>query len=106
MSVKFTDNTDAILEIINNAVKEALEEMGIKAVSEIKSNAPVDTGILRRSYEYVTKDFSVIVGTNIDYSIYVEFKPVNRGGRPHFRRSIESLQDEFQNILNRKLGGI
>lgn len=106
MSINFTDNTSVMIELINNAVKEALNEMGIKAVAEIKSNAPVDQGILRRSYTYVTRDFSVIVGTDIDYSIYVEFKPSNQGGRPHFRRSLESLQSEFQNILSIKLGGM
>lgn len=106
MSVSFTDNTDTIIELINAKVKEALQDMGIKAVAELKSNSPVDSGTLRRSYTYVAEEFSVIVGTDIDYSIYVEFKPSNQGGRPHFRRSLESLQGEFQNILNRKLGGI
>lgn len=106
MSIKFTDNTDAIIDIINAKVKEALQEMGIKAVAEVKANTPVDTGTLRRSYTYQCEDFSVIVGTNIDYSIYVEFKPSNKGGRPHFRNSLESLQGEFTNILNRKLGEI
>ncbi|WP_434794685.1 hypothetical protein TPDSL_17990 [Terrisporobacter petrolearius] len=106
MSVSFTDNTDTIIELINSKVKEALGEMGIKAVAEVKANAPVDNGILRRSYTYVTEDFSVIIGTDIDYSIHVEFKPSNKGGRPHFRNSLESLQSEFQNILNRKLGEI
>lgn len=106
MSVSFTDNTDAIIDMINAKVKEALQEMGIKAVSEIKANAPVDTGTLRRSYTYITEDFSVIIGTDIDYSIYVEFKPSNKGGRPHFRNSLEALQGEFQNILSRKLGEV
>lgn len=106
MAVNFTDNTNIIIEVINNAVKESLEEIGIKAVAELKANAPVDQGILRRSYTYIAEEFSVIVGTDIDYSIYVEFKPSNQGGRPHFRRSLESLQSEFRNILNRKLGGI
>lgn len=106
MSVSFRDNTDAIIDMINAKVKEALQEMGIKAVSEIKANAPVDTGTLRRSYTYITENFSVIVGTDVDYSIYVEFKPSNRSGRPHFRNSLESLQQEFEDILNRKLGEI
>ena len=106
MSINLQDNTNIIDDLIKQAVKSALKEMGIKGVAEVKSNSPVDTGKLRRSYKYVCDDFSVTIGTDIDYSIYVEFKPSNRGGRPHFRRSLESLESEFTNILKRKLGGI
>lgn len=104
--IKFEDNSDAIDKMIKQAIKEALREIGIKGVAEVKANAPVDTGTLRRSYIYECNDFSVTIGTSIDYAIYVEFKPSNRGGRPHFRRSLESLESEFTNILKRKLGGI
>lgn len=104
--IRFEDNTNVVDELIKQAIKEALKEMGIKGVAEVKSNCPVDTGALRRSYKYICDGFTVTIGTSIDYSIYVEFKPSNRGGRPHFRRSLESLESEFTNILRRKLGGI
>ena len=104
--INFDDNTDIRDRKIKQAVKSALKEIGIKGVAEIKSNCPVDTGTLRRSYTYKCNDFEVTIGTTIDYSIYVEFKPSNRGGRPHFRRSLESLEQEFINILKRELGAI
>ena len=104
--INFDDNTDVIDRKIKQAVKSALKEIGIKGVAEIKSNCPVDTGTLRRSYTYKCNDFEVTIGTSVDYSIYVEFKPSNRGGRPHFRRSLESLEQEFINILKRELGAI
>lgn len=104
--INFDDNTDIIDRKIKQAVKSALKEIGIKGVAEIKSNCPVDTGTLRRSYTYKCNDFEVTIGTSIDYSIYVEFKPSNRGGRPHFRRSLENLKQEFINILKRELGAI
>ena len=104
--INFDDNTDIIDRKIKQAVKSALKEIGIKGVAEIKCNCPVDTGTLRRSYTYKCNDFEVTIGTSIDYSIYVEFKPSNRGGRPHFRRSLESLEQEFINILKRELGAI
>lgn len=104
--INFEDNTDIIDRKIKEAVKSALKEIGIKGTAEVKSNCPVDTGTLRRSYTYKCEDFEVIIGTTIDYSVYVEFKPSNRGGRPHFRRSLESLEQEFVNILKRELGAI
>lgn len=100
------DNTDAIIEKLKKAVEEALKEIGITGVAAIQSNAPVDTGKLRKSYTYETTNFTVTIGTNLDYSIYVEYKPTNRGGRPHFRKTIESEKANFMAILNKKLGGI
>ena len=101
--MELIDNTNLVMEQLKNAVRNALKEIGIVSVAEIQSNTPVDTGILRRSYTFVTKDFECIVGTDIDYSIYVELKPINRGGRPHFRKSLESLVGEFNSILSKHL---
>lgn len=100
------DNTDVILDRIRAAIKKSLKEMGIVGVAEIKANCPLDSGKLRRSYTYKADDFSVTMGTTLEYAIHVEFKPTNRGGRPHFRRSIESKISEFKAILERNLGGI
>lgn len=100
------DNTDEILNKINNAIQDALNEIGIVGTAEVKSNAPVDTGKLKRSYTYEVSDKKVEIGTALDYAEYVEFKPVNQGGRPHFRDSIETQSSEFQNILENHLEGI
>ena len=106
MSIKWNLNINSFDVKVQEAVKRALKEMGIKGVAEVKANAPVDTGALRRSYKYICEGFTVTIGTSVDYSIYVEFKASNRGGRPHFRRSLESLKQEFISILKRELGGI
>ena len=100
------DNTDQIINKIREAIKKSLKEMGIVGVAEVKANCPVDTGKLRGSYTYITDNFSVTIGTTLDYAIHLEFKPTNRGGRPHFRRSMESQIGEFKAILERKLGGV
>lgn len=100
------DNTDEILNKLENAVRNALNEIGIVGTAEVKSNAPVDTGKLKRSYTYKTDDNKVEIGTALDYAEYVEFKPSNKGGRPHFRSSLESQKNEFQKILEQNLGGI
>ncbi|MDU3337955.1 HK97 gp10 family phage protein [Paraclostridium bifermentans] len=100
------DNTDQIIDKIRAAVKKSLKEMGIVGVAEVKANCPVNKGKLRGSYTYIAENFSVEIGTKLDYAIYVEFKPSNRGGRPHFRRSMESQIGEFKAILERNLGGV
>ena len=106
MSARFIDKTDIFLEKFHRAIKEALREIGITGVAEVQSNCPVDTGALKRSYTFESNDFKVIIGTNVDYSIFVEFKPTNKGGRPHFRSSLERLENEFVKALTKKLGEI
>ncbi len=101
--MELIDNTNLVMELLKDSVRNALKDMGVVSVAEIQSNAPVDTGILRKSYTFITNDFECIVGTDIDYSIYVELKPINRGGRPHFRKSLESLVGEFNSILSKHL---
>lgn len=100
------DNTDEIIEKLEQAVRDACNEIGIVGTEQVKLNCPVDTGKLRRSYEYESEDTSVTIGTSLDYAEHVEFKPTNQGGRPHFRISIESSIDDFKNILEKHLGGI
>lgn len=103
--MELIDNTNLVMELLKDSVRNALKDMGVVSVAEIQSNAPVDTGKLRRSYTFVTDDFECIIGTDIDYSIYVELKPINRGGVPHFRKSLESLVGEFNSILSKHLRG-
>lgn len=100
------DNTNLFEDAIINAAKMALNEIGMVCVIEIQSNCPVDTGELRRSYTFISDEVECIVGSSLDYSIYVEFKPINLGGRPHFVDSIESLKNEFLNILKKHLGSV
>lgn len=102
------DNTDIIINKMREAIKKSMKEIGIVGVAEIKANCPVKSGKLRSSYIYEADDFSVTIGVSkkINYAIYVEFKPTNRGGRPHFRKPIESKKSEFQAILERNLGGV
>ena len=100
----------AITTEIENAIDETLKECGIKTVAEIKANAPVDSGKLRRSYKGILEQngstFTLTIGTNVDYSIFVEFKPQSRGGRPHFRRSFNGLENEITEKLKARLGMI
>lgn len=104
--IRFIDNTDKFLRNYNVILKDALREIGIIGVAEVQSNCPVDTGTLKRSYTYENKDFNIEIGTTVDYSVFVEFKPKNQGGRPHLRSSLERKESDFLKILKRKLGEI
>lgn len=100
--VKFTDNSDEVLNALEDAVGRALEAIGIQAESHAKANLTeagrVDTGRLRNSithqvggnagfsYNYsddrgnnfsqkvgsTHDNNSVYIGTNVEYAPYIE----------------------------------
>lgn len=92
---------------ISTAIMGACEEIGIAGIAQTQAMAPVLTGNLKRSYGYKIqhndKAYVIVFGTNVDYAIFVEMKPESRGGRPHFRRAIESEINEFSDILDKYL---
>lgn len=100
------DNTDVINQKIKDAVAKAVNEIGIVGTANIKANTPVDTGKLRSSYTYKADKNTVAIGSDLEYAPHVEFKPINRGGRPHFKLGLTMSQVEFQSILKKHLGGI
>lgn len=83
------DNTNRILAEIREKIDTALNEVGERAVSHARENAPVGTpettgiknyhgGALRNSLEYKVIDNCVYVGTNLTangapYPVYVEY---------------------------------
>lgn len=77
-TVRFTDNSAAAIEAMNEAVEAALEAIGQQAVSHAKSNITeagrVATGALRNSVSHLvaTDEKAVYVGTNQEYAVFNE----------------------------------
>ena len=72
----FTDNSEKILDLLEDKKGEALEAMGLAAEGWAKANLTkfprVDTGRLRNSVSHAqNKDYEYI-GTNVTYASYVE----------------------------------
>ena len=72
--VKITSHVDQTKEQLDEAVKNALERIGLQAESFAKAGARVDTGNLRNSITHTLEgDRTVMIGTNVNYAPYVEF---------------------------------
>ena len=77
IKIEIQDNTDEFKKEIEEKVKTALEAVGMQAEGNAKleiENLPrrVDTGLLRNSITHkVVGDDSVIIGSNVFYSVYV-----------------------------------
>ena len=82
----FTDNSEQILQELQRKARLALSAVGEKAEGHAKDGCPVDTGRLKNSISYATidkvgggdspkapvKEGEVVIGTNVDYAVYVE----------------------------------
>ena len=66
------DNTGEILSAVEQAKQRALEIIGGKIEKYAKALCPVDTGALRNSITHQVDGDAVQVGSNMQYSAYVE----------------------------------
>lgn len=84
------DNTQKIISAKDEAVKRALEIIGIQVEKYAKALCPVGTsastgkkgyrgGTLRNSITHETEDNAVTIGSNVEYAPYVEL-----GTGPYF----------------------
>lgn len=66
------DHTYEVIKAKNEAVKRALEMIGIKVSNYAKELCPVDTGNLRNSISHQVDENTVAIGAGADYAPYVE----------------------------------
>lgn len=98
MAIQFQDNSDAVLDLLQQALERACEDIGEKATEYAAARTPVDTGRARNSITYATserqgvaheykddnnktfvdqigqgvQDGEVYIGSNVDYFQYIE----------------------------------
>lgn len=88
---------------LRNRIPTILEALGIEAegnaVTEITDLGAVDTGRLRGSITHAVDDDSAIVGTDVEYGVYVEMGTYKMQARPFLRNAIENYVDDYKNIV-------
>lgn len=100
------NNARKIAEALDKAVMLALEEIGLKAEAHAKAGCPVDTGRLRNSITHVlASEDTVVIGTNVEYSVFVHEGARGRAGVPFLRNAAQNHKDEYRNILKKHLSG-
>lgn len=103
---RLEDNSKEKLDSIEQALLEALNEVGITEVASIQSNTPVKTGNLRRSINYLspTKDkhiLKVSMGSNVVYAAKVEFE-----NKSYLRATLKADTKEIEGIIIKRLEGV
>ena len=125
-TVDITDNSPEVRAALEQAKARALEIIGGKIESYAKGLVPVDTGALRNSLTHAVDGDTVIAGSNLPYSAYVElgtgkdYSPppewmennAPRGAgiisrsvkpRPYLRPAVENHIDEYKNDIENEL---
>lgn len=129
VEVTLTSHLSEVSDALEDAVKTALESVGVQAVSHAQLNitelGAVDTGNLRNSIAFEVEDDTVAIGTNVHYAPYIEYGTgiyAESGGgrqtpwvymgsdgsfhtthgahpRPFLRPAVEENIDEYQQIF-------
>jgi len=73
ITVEFNDNSEEVLEALENAVQRGLMAIGETAVGYAQDLVPVDTGRLRGSITHAEDGDDCYIGTNVEYAPYIEF---------------------------------
>lgn len=101
------DNTKLVADEINAAVLRALEQIGMAAEGYAKDLCPVDTGNLRNSITHVVdeSDWSVYIGSNVEYAAPVELGTVKQAAQPYLKPSATDHKQTYRNIMEQELKG-
>lgn len=100
---------DDLIETVDNAqdnykkeAKKLLNEIGMKLKAKTVLKTPVDTGVLRRSWRYRTKNENEgILSNNVKYAPYVEYGHRTRGGKSFvdgvymLEKSVKEIEQEL-----------
>lgn len=107
MSVKFTDNSKAILKELSRAERAGLRAIGMTAERHAKKDAPVDTGRLRNSiaHEVVDSEAAVYIGTNVEYAPYVELGTSRMAARPFLGPAATEHGEEYRDLMKAAMKG-
>ena len=100
--MRIVDNSNEVLTALESQIATGLEAVGFAAEGHASLLCPVDTGRLRSSITHVVDDHSVIIGTDVEYAIDVEFNESARheNGQAHFLRDgVAGHISEFRDIL-------
>lgn len=106
VDIKITDNSEEVLEAMNEQVFAWLEAIGEDAAGTAADKAPVDTGRLKGSISsaVVESEKAVYIGTNVEYAPYQEFG-TSRGikGKHFLQFGASAHQEEYKALLEEYL---
>lgn len=93
-------NIKAQVKSIKTSTEKALKLIGLDGETLAIQASPVDTGRLKNSMTHQVGDDFVVIGTNVEYAIYLEVKGKHKGW---FRRVYNQLVPRAKEIFRKEL---
>lgn len=95
------DNFDEIRRDLERANRRGLKAVAMSLEGYAKSGTPVDTGRLKGSINHRTTEDSAIVGTNVEYSEYVEYGTSRQKAQPFMRPALYDNDDRMKSLYSK-----
>lgn len=96
-------NRKAVIREINRKVDRKMAAIGIIVVNgiklEIRSNGLIDTGRLINSITYLVGKGFVVIGTNVEYAVHLEFGTVNIRPYNSIRNGLLKSKSQIVGVL-------
>jgi HK97 gp10 family phage protein len=84
---------------IEGEIQKALEVCAIKVEGDAKLQAPVDTGLLRKSITHRTGEDYAEVGTSTEYAPFQEFGTSKMPARPFLLPALNQNRNFIKNTM-------
>jgi HK97 gp10 family phage protein len=95
---------------IQEKTEQALQAIGLYVEGEVKEritvNRSVDTGNLRGSIDNKVKEDHVVIGTNVEYAIYVEKGTQRQKAKPYLTPAVEENIENIKTLAERYLSEV
>ena len=102
----FESNLSNVLSALNLAKRQTTEAIGLYVESEAKLRCPVDTDNLRGSISHDSDEEKAVIGTNVEYGIFVEKGTSRQRAQPYLTPAVENNISTIKEIVKRGLGNI
>ena len=95
-------NEAAAIYLAMNMIGEQAESYAKESLTQ---SGAVDTGRLRNSVTNLPEERKVTVGTNVEYSTYIEFGTSKMAPRPYIKPAVFDHLDEYKQMILSQLQG-
>ena len=102
-NIEFKDNTEQFLAHLASAKKRGLKAIGMTAERYAKRETPVDTGRLRNSISNTADKDAAYIGTNVEYTPYVELGARGRNPVYMLRKAATEHTPEYKDLLEKSM---
>lgn len=105
--VQFTDNSGAVLELMERAKKNALFAIGVTAEKHAKEyETAVDTGRLRNSITHAEDEGAAYIGTNVEYAPYIELGSRHNKALHFLQKAAANHADEYKELTEKAMKAV